>query len=345
MTGSIVDAVNSDEARDRPYDIGRLPLATMGARILLEQWHRALACEPGVRHGDDPEDVHKMRVALRRFRAALQVFGKAIDRSADASVEDQLAGDASDVARALGKVRDLDVSVAWLRQEAETLPAEAQDAIQHLVERQLAERTAAQAAAVAALDSAAMGRLRGEVEARLTPLAEAEASARAHRAKRQTVAVCAPPLVAKRLRRLRRLEESLIVPGSSEIHRARIGAKKLRYTAEFFTPVFPAALPPLIDLATQIQDTLGEVHDFDVFADALLAEIERVAQEPAQAVQVAGIAQVIRRLHERRETAAAQFRPLWAALPKPRTLRRQLKRDGTSRRRESGHHKSGGQQP
>jgi CHAD domain-containing protein len=345
--------VNSDKARDRqvdgqrdrPCDVGRLSLATLGARILLEQWQRALACEPGVRHGDDPEDVHKMRVALRRFRAALQVFGKTIDRAADAPVGGQLADDASVVARALGKVRDLDVSVAWLREEAQTLPPEAQDAIQHLVERQLAERAAAKEAAVEALDSVVTGRLRSGVEARLVPVAEPAASDRVHRAKRQAVSVRAPALVAKRLRRLRRLEESLIVPGSSEIHRARIGAKKLRYTAEFFTPVFPAALPPLIDLATQIQDTLGEVHDFDVFADALLAEIERVAQEPAQAVQVAGIAQVIRRLHERRETAAAQFRPLWAALPKPRTLRRQLKRDGTSRRRESGHHKSGGQQP
>ena len=101
-----------------------------------------------------------------------------------------------------------------------------------------------------------------------------------------------------------------------------------RSTAEFFTSAYPEALPPMVELATHIQDALGEVHDLDVFGDTLLADVERVAQDPARAAEAAGIARLIRRSREQRDAALARFRTLWEALPKPGKLSRQVAASG-----------------
>ena len=39
-----------------------------------------LAHEPGVRLGEDPEELHDMRVATRRLRAALKLYKKVLPR-------------------------------------------------------------------------------------------------------------------------------------------------------------------------------------------------------------------------------------------------------------------------
>src|SRR5207247_10099114 len=103
-------------------------------------WERALACEAGVRAGVDPEDLHKLRVALRRFRAAARVFGQAVDRAAARPVADQLAADAAAVAGPLGSVRDRDVFIAYFQRCAETAPRREGIAIAGLLERGRAER-------------------------------------------------------------------------------------------------------------------------------------------------------------------------------------------------------------
>jgi CHAD domain-containing protein len=285
-----------------------------------------------------------MRVALRRFRAAARVFGKAVDRVIGEPVVDQLAADAAAVAGPLGRARDLDVFIAYLQREAEAFagPDTAADSvpegargpwrqadvapIERLIERRRGERAAASTAARAALDGPAMQRLRDTVTPRLAPVAAASQQAKG---KRRTVGRCAPKLVARRLRRLRRLDDTLTVPRPEDLHRVRIRAKQLRYTAELFVPAFAEMLSPVVELATHIQDTLGVIHDLDVFGAALLEDVEQVAQEPATAADAASIARLIRRGHVQHDEALARFRTLWEALPKPGALRKQIERNGS----------------
>jgi tetratricopeptide (TPR) repeat protein len=61
----------------------RLSLPAAGARVMLEQLQRIEAREPGARGGKDPEDVHRMRVATRRLRAARRVFREALAGALD----------------------------------------------------------------------------------------------------------------------------------------------------------------------------------------------------------------------------------------------------------------------
>ena len=65
----------------------------------------------GVRLAEDPEYIHRMRVATRRLRAALPLF-----RSCFTPKQYQRwMRDITRITRALGEARDADVQIAYLR--------------------------------------------------------------------------------------------------------------------------------------------------------------------------------------------------------------------------------------
>ena len=52
-------------------------------------------------------------------------------------------------------------------------------------------------------------------------------------------------------------------------HKMRIRAKWLRYTMEAFSPLYADELSGEIKLVKQFQDTLGEMHDCDVWIESI----------------------------------------------------------------------------
>ena len=80
-----------------PTDVVRAAIARSTARLL--------AHDPGVRLGDDPEDVHQARVATRRMRSDLRTFRRVLDEDWDESMRDELKW----LGGLLGAVRDTDV--------------------------------------------------------------------------------------------------------------------------------------------------------------------------------------------------------------------------------------------
>jgi len=82
-------------------------VAEAGRKVMRFHLARMIDREPGVRDGKDIEDIHKMRVATRRQRAAWRVFGEAFRKRRTRDYRDGLR----DVARRLGAVRDLDVQL------------------------------------------------------------------------------------------------------------------------------------------------------------------------------------------------------------------------------------------
>src|SRR5919112_1533046 len=81
--------------------------------ILRRHFAAMLAHEPGVRLGEDPEELHDMRVATRRLRAALKLYSDFLPKRSERYERDLrwLAG-------ALGEVRDLDVHLQRLSEES-----------------------------------------------------------------------------------------------------------------------------------------------------------------------------------------------------------------------------------
>lgn len=333
-----------------------LPLAVAGARIMLEQLERIFAHEPGVRASDDPEDVHKMRVATRRLRAARRVFRKAMTQrppskkpAGTKSVAKASAGtdtptidleranvELKDLADGLGRVRDLDVFAAALRQHALTAPEADWPALERLIASRAREQEVARQDLYALLDSQALTYLRTDFHHALRAVAAQDVSARG-----QSVARCAPRLIARALRRLYRHEDTLLAPSSADLHEVRIAAKRVRYTYEAFAPAFGATVEAPIARLTDVQDTLGEIHDADVAVTFLLGKVQEVAAPPAvhldgaqlppageqdhsPGTDAAPIARLIARYRDEREAALPTFREQWHALPRPKALRRLL---------------------
>src|SRR5579862_2687576 len=60
---------------DRPGMVAEDTMADAGRKVLAHYFAKMLSKEDGARKGDDTEAVHDMRVATRRMRSALKLFG------------------------------------------------------------------------------------------------------------------------------------------------------------------------------------------------------------------------------------------------------------------------------
>ncbi|HEX4996913.1 MAG TPA: CHAD domain-containing protein, partial [Terriglobia bacterium] len=96
------------------------PLLYLAYRRLLEEFEAMIAEEQRTWQGDDPEGAHQMRVAIRRLRAALRVFGDVLPRRLARLANREFQR----VARVIGAVRDLDVYRENLSRYAREIPEE-----------------------------------------------------------------------------------------------------------------------------------------------------------------------------------------------------------------------------
>src|SRR5262249_3577305 len=96
-----------------------------------------------------PEDLHQMRVAVRRMRAMLKAARPLLDQA----WADDLRAELGWLGRALGPVRDADVLIERLRGRASTFDDSGRDAVETLIEALVAERETARAEMLTVLSS------------------------------------------------------------------------------------------------------------------------------------------------------------------------------------------------
>lgn len=103
--------------------------------------------DPGVRLGEDPEDVHQFRVATRRLRSDLRAFASLLDPQPVSEVRDglRLLGDKA------GAARDTDVLSGRLRAKAGQLPQQDAAGVDELIRRLDSQARRARAALLDAL--------------------------------------------------------------------------------------------------------------------------------------------------------------------------------------------------
>ncbi|KAB8142373.1 CHAD domain-containing protein [Chloroflexia bacterium SDU3-3] len=255
---------------------GEQPLAEAARASLRRHFEKLLARAQDVRRGDDPEDVHQMRVATRRLRASLQVVAPVFDAALVRDTRRRLR----DLAAALGHVRDRDVLLEHLRADRAALATPQQDALQPLiavVERELA---LARAALLAYLESKRYRRLVRDFARFLTAPGASVALQAEHGGPLRTRDM-AGSLIWRRYEALRSYEPLLPAAPEATLHQMRIAGKRLRYTLEFFTdergPDTQPCLAPLADL----QELLGGLQDAAV-ARAAIAQLG-MAGEPGPA--------------------------------------------------------------
>lgn len=88
----------------------QLSLGEVAYRGIQKHFKKSTKYQDGVLADRDPENLHQMRVGMRRLRTALEVFGPAIDLP-EAAQSSQV----TKIAKQLGKVRDLDVLQLWFQ--------------------------------------------------------------------------------------------------------------------------------------------------------------------------------------------------------------------------------------
>jgi triphosphatase len=236
--------------------------------------------------GNDIEGIHQMRVAVRRLRAALALFRKALGKTERKAI----GGELKWLAGELGPARDWDVLVGeTLNKPAlrEALGGDAAAGLAALVEP---AREAARARAVAALRSARYTTL----VLTLGLLLEGERWRRpeAARLAARPLARRASRLLDRHARAARRSGKGIESLAAEDRHELRKRLKTLRYAGTFLRSLYPGkkATRYIASLA-ELQDILGELNDYET-ARALLAEAA-APDEPraARLVALIGVAE------------------------------------------------------
>ncbi len=244
----------------RPDDL----MAEAGRKVLLEEFRRVLAHEAGSRNGTDIEDLHQLRVAIRKSRNALRLIRPYFRPKSIRGHERVLR----DLMRAAGPVRDLDVLLENLgsRKIAQKTALEQSRAT---LQRQ---RTSARGKLLFVLYSDAWEQFLPSYADFLTTPGAGVTRMRKNRIAPQLVCHVLPPLVYGRLAQVRAYGPTLADAGSETLHNLRIDCKRLRYVVALFTDLLGPEILVYIAALKQMQDLLGRMNDIAV-AQALLARL------------------------------------------------------------------------
>jgi CHAD domain-containing protein len=196
-----------------------------------------------------------MRVAARRLRSGLKVFGPLVDPEWSLHLRTELGWAAGE----LGRVRDTEVMLARLDDHADELPPADSQLATQIVERVLkADLAEARGLALDSLRSRRHAEL-------LVALVEAVHHPHLTDLAQQPCTDVLPPMVAKSFRRLSRDVAGLHIDSVAEPwHETRIAAKKARYAAELVAPVFGEPAKRLAKALADVTENLGDHQDCHV---------------------------------------------------------------------------------
>jgi CHAD domain-containing protein len=264
--------------------------------LLAEQYRELLANDPGVRLGEDPEALHRARVATRRARALL----RAADGLVEAEWAEGLRAELKWLGALLGPVRDLDVLVEHIDSEVAGLDRDDARAFGSIRRRLGQEHVDTRDALLGAMSEPRYFRLLDLLE----PAADGPVG-------NETVSL--EQIAKGAFKRTRRAMKALPPnPTDEELHRVRIEVKRARYAGELAEPALGKAGARFVRAAKDVQDVIGD------HQDAYVAEIrirELVASgRAARSALVAG--RLIERQRLRKKAARKALPAAWRSFEK-----------------------------
>lgn len=259
---------------------------------------------------EDAEYLHQLRVGWRRLRSLLKLVAQLGAADAIAPLEQELGW----LGSILGPARDYDVLVL------ETLPELAalfrgQRAISRLRRRAMRRRRELAALAREAVATPRFQKLLLALGAFFITLDRASSPVPI------LIRDWVCPLLQRRHDQLSKRARYIHRMATADRHRARVAAKKLRYAAEFFAPLFPRKRGAVyITALSRLQSILGRLNDLET-AGKLLEELSSAADPTPENAHAAGIvrgwlaasaAPEIHRLRAAQRTFGKSA-PFWAA--------------------------------
>lgn len=302
-----------------PVRAARVPLAAdisaaqAFAAVGADCLRQVSANAEGLAAGGDEEFVHQLRVGVRRLRSLLKFINELNPSAPLAPLDEDLQW----LARVAGAARDWDVFAAETL--APITPQLAQPQLRRELGRLKARATKLRrthhAAIVEAVRSPRVTRMLLSLGAMLAGLAAESGTGETTTSAR----VLAAATLAQRDRQLRKRSKRLCQLAPADRHRARLAAKKLRYAAEFFAPLYrEARAARYIEALTRLQGTLGKLNDLATAERLLLLLVPAgtLAPGPAHAAGIvrgwgiAGAASELARA-DKASRAFAKRKPFW----------------------------------
>ena len=269
-------------------------VALANLRRYLSAWHLH---EPGARLGDNPEELHDLRIAGRRMDAILRQFRSSLPASFL-----RIRPTLKKILRALGDARDLDVALGELETFSRELPESDRDSIEPLKQYLVSERVRARARMLSVLDSVSVQ----ENLQKLTALLAAPSVASQQSSPELALNV-APELIRRRYRKVRKSADLLTSDSSMEAYHAVRGlVKKFRYTLEAVAAIYGKPADEMLRTLRRWQEKLGVQQD----AAVAIHRLKALASAPPKGIPPETLF-LMGRLAEHYASAAVRARKLY----------------------------------
>jgi len=262
----------------------------LGARYVRKQLRALDRRIEGARKAEDIECVHQARVASRRLRSAIRMFGDGFPAKKLKKWRKEIRR----VTDGLGSARDKDVQIEFVAAFlSDVTEPEKRPGIERLLLRLRQQREALQPKVVKALKrlqgSGVLKDMRATTKAMLSELSGRDVTIQS-----PFVFLRAERLIIRRLEKLLAYQDCLSDPADKQRHHEmRIVTKRLRYTIEICRPVYDGELDEAVTAAKHLQELLGDIHDCDVWIDALPEFME---QERERTLEYCGSAEPLEQL-------------------------------------------------
>jgi CHAD domain-containing protein len=228
--------------------------SALSVALLRQRLVSLLRAMPLAQAGDQTS-VHQARVASRRLRQALPLLGV----RADAAALDRADRRVRRITRALGPVRELDVTLLLLA-ELSRKPAAPARALARVRAAVTEERQERRREMLAAIKPSKLNKLRK----RLVEVAAPETDEPPTR----SALDAATAQAASRAAELKiAIEHAGGIYLADRLHRVRVAAKKLRYALEIQRELTKSRSTTYLNRLKAQQDLLGRMHDFEILID------------------------------------------------------------------------------
>ena len=245
-------------------------MAEAGRKILLADFVQMLEREEGSRVGEEIEHVHQMRVATRRMRSAFRLLSEYYKPGPTRPYIKGLR----QIARRLGKIRDLDVMIDDLQQyQAKQAPG-LEHVFDSIIERLDKRRRRARKKLNRFLDGPEYQTFIQQYAQFLTKPGKGARSQDADGVVPYQVRHVLPMLIHQHLAAVRAYDTVIDNQDQLTLHALRIEFKRLRYAITYFTDVLGSSAGEYISDIKKMQDYLGRLNDAYVAVNRLRALLD-----------------------------------------------------------------------
>jgi CHAD domain-containing protein len=256
---------------------------TFAYQVLHKHVGSMLGEMDGVRKAEDIESIHRMRVATRRLRNALDIFNDLLPAKKSVRWLETV----KEVTKSLGAARDLDVQMDVVADFiAKQTERKYLAGSRRILVRLGQTRNKIQKRVSLAMDDAEKSGDLVEMHTYFTlpaPNGTIEETAITKVEYSTALYFRAVSVIFQRLESFLAYEISMYDPANiKELHAMRIQAKWLRYSLETFAEMYPDQLKKPIAAARLTQEYLGLIHDCDIWADFMPGFIEREHKRTAK---------------------------------------------------------------